>query len=120
MAKHNDFGQQGEAAAQRYLVEQGYKILDTNWRMGHLEADIIALKDEVIAFVEVKTRSGETFGEPETFVDLKKQRAYIRLANNYVLQKNRYEEARFDIISVVINETGLKLNHIPRAFTTIG
>lgn len=120
MAEHNDFGKQGEEAAVRYLVQHDYEILETNWRLGHLEADIIARKDGVIAFVEVKTRSGETFGEPETFVDRKKQRAYIKLANAYVLQKQCPDEARFDIISVVINKTGFKLNHIQRAFTTIG
>jgi len=120
MAKNNDRGSEGEAAARRYLEEHEYLILETNWRVGHLEADIIAYKDNRIVFVEVKTRSSEEFGNPESFVDRKKQLAYIRLANAYILQKNRSEEARFDIISVLVDKEGYKVKHLVDAFSTVG
>ena len=113
-------GMLGEQAARRYLEDQGYEILETNWRLGRLEADIIAYKDHTIVFVEVKTRRNETFGTPEMFVDRKKQVSCIRLANAYVLQNHRTEEVRFDIVTVVLNQTGCQVNHIPNAFTTIG
>ena len=84
MAEHNDFGHQGEVLAQNLLTQKGYKIIDTNWRYGHNEVDIIAQKDDIIVFVEVKTRSTTVFGEPESFVTREKQKAYIRLANHYI------------------------------------
>ena len=120
MAKHNDLGNEGERIARQYLSEQGYLILESNWKYGHLEADIIAYKDERIVFVEVKTRATDLYGEPEEFVDLKKRRAYIALANAYVLQKDRHEEVRFDIIAVIINSQGSKVHHLEGAYTTVG
>lgn len=119
MAKHNNFGKDGEAIARKYLDDEGYIILETNWRIGHLEADIIAAKDDLIVFVEVKTRTNDAYGSPESFVDKKKRQAYIRLANAYMLQKKRNEEVRFDIISIIQNDNETKVEHIVEAFTTI-
>ena len=119
MAEHNDFGSQGEVLAQNLLTEKGYKILNTNWRYGHNEIDIIAQKDDIIVFVEVKTRSTTVFGEPESFVTREKQKAYIRLANHYIQQYNKTEEARFDIISMVINKYKKEIKHIEGAFSAI-
>lgn|SRR5574344_1659045 len=120
MAVHNNMGQIGEQMALRYLEQQGYEILETNWRAGHLEADIIAYKDKTVVFVEVKSRKNDTFGSPETFVDRKKQQSYIRLANAYMLQHHRTEEARFDIITVILNASGCDIQHFPRAYSAIG
>ncbi len=120
MAQHNDKGKDGEILARRYLEQADYEILDINWRYGHLEADIIAYHDQHIVFIEVKTRQSDDFGEPESFVDEKKRRAYIRLANAYITQNNRDEEARFDIVSVVSNDGGVTIKHIENAFTTVG
>ena len=120
MAKHNNIGKEGETIARRYLEQNDYLILETNWRKGHLEADIIAYKDNQIIFVEVKTRSTDIFGAPEEVVDLKKQKAYIRLANAYILKHDRNEEARFDIIAIVMKDDGPIINHIENAYTTIG
>ena len=90
--------------------------------IGKLEADIIAYKDNLIVFIEVKTRTTDYYGDPEDFVDRKKQKAYIRLANAYILRDNRTEEARFDIISIIIGspESEPQVKHIVNAFTTIG
>jgi len=120
MAQHNDTGSFGETIAQQHLVEQGFAILETNYRKGRYEADIIAYKEGLIVFVEVKTRSSIDYGDPEEFVDRKKQRAYIRMANNYVIEHNREEEVRFDIIAVAVNSTGYQINHIENAFNAIG
>lgn len=116
MAQHNDFGKLGEQLAQQHLVDQGFAIMETNYRVGKLEADIIAYREGLLVFVEVKTRQTTNFGNPEVFVDSRKQRAYIRLANHFVLERNRDEEVRFDIITVVVNATGCKINHIENAF----
>lgn len=120
MAEHNDFGKMGERLAQRYLVEHDYEIVECDWRVGHNDIDIIARDGNEFVFVEVKTRKSNDFGEPEYWVDRKKQRVYVSLANLYVQQHNIDDEVRFDIISIVINQSEYKVRHIIRAFTTIG
>lgn len=120
MAQHNITGKEGEIFARKYLEQSGYLILETNWRVGKLEADIIAYKDNLIVFVEVKTRSSTDYGTPEEFVDLKKRKAYIHLANAYVVRHQRQEEVRFDIISVLIKDGHPELKHLRNAFTTVG
>lgn len=116
MAEHNERGQQGESAAASYLKTKGYTILETNWRYLRLEADIIARLDDTLIVAEVKTRSSTFFGEPEVFVDRKKQRNLIKAANEYVLQKNLDIEVRFDIIAVVMNGNEKSMKHIEGAF----
>lgn len=120
MARHNDTGSQGEALAQQYMVSQGYAILATNWKLGKLEADIIAYKEGLVVFVEVKTRSSLDYGDPEEFVSRAKQRGYIRMANAYMIQNDREEEVRFDIISIEMTPSSYRLDHIPDAFSAIG
>jgi len=56
MAKHNEFGKQGEELAAQFLMEKGYEILERNWRNRHKEIDIIAKDGEELVIVEVKTR----------------------------------------------------------------
>lgn len=120
MAQHNDIGKLGEELAQQHLVKQGFAILERNYRKGRYEVDIIAYKEGLMVFVEVKTRSNLDYGDPEDFVDKQKQRAYIRMANNYVIAHDREEEVRFDIIAVAINATGYHIDHIEDAFGAIG
>lgn len=117
MAEHNDTGMQGEALARRHLEEQGFAIMETNWRRGKYEVDIIAYKEGLIVFAEVKTRNSTDYGNPEEFVDRKKQKAYIRLADAYVTKHRREEEVRFDIISVVMGPEGYRIEHMENAFT---
>lgn len=119
MAKHNDIGRIGESLAQQYLLDHGYAILKTNWRRGRYEVDIIAYLEGVIVFVEVKTRSNLDHGDPETFVNRDKQRAYVRMANSYVIKESREEEVRFDIIAIEISSTSFNINHIPNAFSAV-
>ena len=69
MAKHNDFGRHSEIMAQNYLMSIGYKILETNWRSGHKEIDIIAKDENIIVFVEVKSRTNDIFAKPEDAVN---------------------------------------------------
>ncbi|MBQ9639757.1 MAG: YraN family protein [Bacteroidales bacterium] len=120
MAAHNESGKFGEELARQYLLEQGYRVLETNWKYGRNEADIIAEKAGTVVFVEVKTRASTEYGEPELFVDRKKQRIYIALANHYVLANDLNCEVRFDIITVTTTPTGPRVDHFPRAYTTVG
>lgn len=118
--KRHNFGRHCEFMARTYLEQQGYLILETNWRSGHKEIDIIAKEKETLVIVEVKARKNEDFINTESAVDEKKMRNLIRAAHNYILIKNLDCETRFDIITLVLDEKGeYKLNHIKDAFLPI-
>jgi putative endonuclease len=72
MADHNDLGKLGEELAVEFLEKNGYSILETNWTFQKAEVDIIAKKENILAVVEVKTRSSIDFGLPQDFVKPKK------------------------------------------------
>jgi len=116
MAEHNNKGTDGEELAAGYLTENGHVILEKNWRFGREEIDIIAKKKDMLIIVEVKTRSGSFFGEPEEFVDRQKQRHLIKAANGYIEKNNLDLEVRFDIIGVILSGKKHKINHIEDAF----
>lgn len=116
MESNVDFGKKGERAALDYLIDKGYIILDTNYKSGKNEVDIIARDKGEIVFIEVKTRSTDWFCDPEYAVKRDKQKAIIKVANSYILRHRINEEARFDIISIISNENTKEINHIERAF----
>ena len=60
MADHNTLGHNGEDFACEYLISNGFSIVERNWRLHHLEIDIVALRDNIYSFIEVKTRSADT------------------------------------------------------------
>ena len=72
MAAHLDIGKAGERLAEAYLVKNGYTILHRNWRCDHEEVDLIATRENMIHFVEVKYRSSNYMGHPEEAVNRKK------------------------------------------------
>ena len=117
MAVHLDLGRKGESLAKAHLEKAGYEILDENWTHGQLEVDLIAYKNRVIVFTEVKTRTGNRFGEPEDFVDARKQRLLADAAEEYIYLMNHQGEVRFDIISVLFDkQANYLINHIEDAF----
>ncbi len=117
MAGHNNLGRKGEELAKQYLENAGYEILDENWRFQKAEVDLIAYHNKTIIFVEVKTRTGNAFGEPEDFVDVAKQKLLISAADEFIELMDFKGEARFDIIAILFNKLGNhRLNHIQDAF----
>lgn len=117
MATHLELGRRGESLAKAHLESAGYEILDENWTHGRLEVDLIAYKDKMIIFAEVKTRTGNSFGEPEDFVDARKQRLLADAADEYLYLMNHQGEVRFDIISVKFDRNNnYVINHIEDAF----
>ena len=116
MAEHNDTGAKGEELAGTFLKNKGYSILETNWRFRNLEADIIAIIDQTIVIAEVKTRKSNFFGEPETFVNKQKQKNLMKAANGYIERYNIDMDVRFDIISIILGNNEMKINHIEDAF----
>lgn len=116
MAAHNELGKQGEAKAWEYLEQEGYEILERNWVFRKAEVDIIAKKENVLAIVEVKTRSSNDFGNPEEFVNLKKIKMLVKAVDEYVNQNDYDCSVRFDIIAVSKDATKFKIEHLQDAF----
>ena len=117
MADHNDFGKLAEELAEQFLVQKNYKILAKNYRYQKAEIDIIAEFDNQIIIVEVKARKTDAFMLPQEAINKKKIRLIVSAANDFLEQNNINLETRFDVISVLPNETGkLEINHIENAF----
>jgi putative endonuclease len=109
-------GTGAEELAVQYLITNGYLVLERNWRHHHYELDIVARKDSIIAIVEVKSLSYNYIQEPFQSVNRNKQRMIIAAANAYIHKFNVNDEVRFDIISIVFNKNGPKIEHIENAF----
>ena len=117
MAQHLDLGRKGESLAKTFLEDSGYEILDENWTHGKLEIDLVAYKDKTMIFAEVKTRTGNGFGEPEDFVDARKQKLLVEAADEYIYLMDHQGEVRFDIISILFDKnSNYTLKHIEDAF----
>jgi len=116
MSTHLELGNRGESLSEKYLIEIGYQILERNWRFSRAEVDIIAKEDEILVFVEVKTRSSELFGKPEESISPQKEVLLKDAAAVYMEQISHEWEIRFDIISVVIKGNGYSINHFKDAF----
>lgn len=116
MAKHLKTGAAGEAAAVAYLRAAGYQILETNWRHGRAELDIIAKKDERLIFAEVKTRSSD-FTAPAASVTTHKQKMLTKAACAYMEIVRHTQEFRFDIFAIhYVNKNDIRINHLKDAF----
>lgn len=112
-----ELGRVGENMAADHLEKQGYKILARNFRSPAGELDIVCCKNSTLVFVEVKTRRSEIFGTAEEAITAKKIE-HIRKAALYYLnaQPTKYQEIRFDVITIVMTDSKQRLNHILAAF----
>lgn len=112
-ARRKERGRKGEDAAVRFLIYQGFTILERNFRASRNEIDIIVRKDNLIVFVEVKSSSGPAFGHPAERVDMRKQQRIIAVARQYLIEKKLTDvDLRLDVVTLV----GDKLEHYPDAF----
>lgn len=116
MAEHNDLGRKGEDAAERYLRQKGYDIIERNWVYVKYEIDIIARNEEYIVFVEVKTRSSNQWGNPEEAVSKGKIKRLVEAADFYLREYDIDQPARFDIIAAIWNGKVFEIEHIDDAF----
>jgi len=115
MADHNELGAVGETIAVAFLEDNGYKIHSLNWKRRRLEIDIIATKQSILVFVEVKTRTNNVFGNPEEAVNAQKEKLLIEGASAYCREQNYEDEIRFDIIAITL-EPVLDIRHFKDAF----
>lgn len=113
----HQLGQAGEAAAAEYLQAQGFEVLARGYRHGRAEVDLVLRRgNELLLFVEVKTRSGSRFGTPETFVSARKKELF-RLAATHLQEEMDWRgDIRFDIIALTQLSQGFRVEHFEDAF----
>ena len=112
-------GAYGEGIAAEYLHEQGYTLVERNFRCPLGEIDIIAEKRHDLIFVEVKTRRSTLFGTPQEAVGARKQRQLIRAAQWYLKRAGRsHRHPRFDVIGILVQQGKTpQITHIEDAFS---
>ena len=132
LTKKKIVGNIGEAAAARYLRENGYVVKARNVHLSHNELDIVAEDEEYIVFVEVKTRSyisddcSSDYGTPAMAVDRKKRTDTVKASRAYLATHRTKKQPRIDVIEVYLKQNALadptviKLNHIRNAFGANG
>ncbi|MCC9135842.1 YraN family protein [Pontibacter silvestris] len=113
--RHIQTGQDGERKAAAFLQQLGYTILQLNYRYKRAEVDIIAQKNNVLVFIEVKTRATNRFGLPEEAVTPKKEELMLSAAEEYIYKTGWQHDIRFDIISITLS-TPPVIHHIEDAF----
>ena len=116
MAKSHSLGKTGERLAIKYLRDNGYRVLEKNWVTGRKEIDIISEDYEFIIFIEVKTRMADFQLHPRDAVSVPKQRNIIYAAQTYIQRNDIDKEARFDIVTIVVDGPRHELEHIKDAF----
>lgn len=116
MAQHNQLGKKGEDLAVDFLLKNDYTIVERNYRFEKAEVDIIAKKKDILAIVEVKTRSSADFGNPQDFVKPKQIKNLVKAVDQYVNVNNLDVDVRFDIIAIIKNGTQYQIEHLEDAF----
>jgi putative endonuclease len=116
MAQHNELGKKGEQLAVDFLLKNNYVIIERNYRFDKAEVDIIATKHNVLAIVEVKTRSTTDFGNPQDFVKPKQIKNLVKAVDEYITENDLDLEVRFDIMAIVKEGNGYKIEHLENAF----
>ena len=116
MAQHNELGKKGEEMAAAHLLACGYELVARNFKFQKAEVDIIARKGDILAVIEVKTRSTPNFGDPQEFVKKKQIQQLVKAIDHFVNENNLDVEVRFDIIAIIQNKAGTRLEHLEDAF----
>jgi putative endonuclease len=111
-------GKLGEAIAARWLRRRGWRVVAERFRSGHRDLDLVVERDGTVVFVEVKTRQGAAFSDPIEAVSWRKRRELIRSA---LIWADRFGPPgacyRFDVVGVVVAQTGTRIRHIENAFS---
>lgn len=122
-SKRQITGKQGEDLACKLLTEKGHTILERNYRVGHLEIDIISASADGIHFVEVKTRRESVQAPPQDSVDNAKQRRIASAAKGFLRSKKGFPfcmgEYHFDVIAIVFNNQTAHVEYFPDAYIPI-
>jgi len=116
MAHHNELGKKGEQLAVDFLIGQGYQILERNYRFDKAEVDIIAQKENILAIIEVKTRSTSDYGNPQDFVKPKQIKNLVKAVDAYIILHDLDVDVRFDIVAITKSQGPFNVEHLMDAF----
>lgn len=117
VVKSKLLGDAGEKAAEKFLKNAGFKIIERNWRQGRLEIDIIATKNDTLVFFEVKTRTCGGMSSPLDALDSRKKNAMLKAITIYLTKYELWSKAcRIDVLSVEWDGNTLSIEHYPNAF----
>ena len=109
-------GKLGEDIISNYIQKQGYKILERNFECSQGEIDIIALDNEELVFIEVKTRTGVNYGEASEAITRYKKRHLLNSIKYYLYKRNLENEfIRIDVAEVYVKGENIKINYIKKA-----
>lgn len=100
-------GKAGEEIALNFLLKNGFRIIDKNWRYSRSgEIDIVAFDKKILVFVEVKARSSINFGHPIESITTNKMQKMKSLAITYLSEHSdlRYSGIRFDVIGIILGK----------------
>ncbi len=109
-------GKEAEDMAADFFAQQGYEIVERNFRYKRSEIDLIVRKDNWLIFVEVKMRSSDAFGYPEEFVDYKKAKNIVYGAEQYTYENNYEGNVRYDVIAISMKNGEPEIRHFEDAF----
>ena len=112
-SKNKETGNKGEDLADKYLQMNGYKIIERNFRTRFGEIDIVCSDGQTLVFVEVKTKIGHDFGEPEEMVNKSKLTQVKRMGEVYLLDHKLDVACRVDVVAIVLKDDGMveKMEH---------
>lgn len=116
MGKHNEFGKLGEQKAADFLIKNGYRIRHRNYRYLKAEIDIIAQRGNILAIVEVKSRSSDFIENIADTVNQKKIKLLVSAADQYIIENDLDVDVRFDIITILKKGKQFELEHLEDAF----
>lgn len=116
MGKHNAFGKEGEQIAMDFLLKKGYEIRCKNYRYLKSEIDIIASKGNILAIVEVRARSNDQIIAIADTITKKKIKLLVQGADHFVTENELDVEVRFDVITILKNQSIFKIEHLESAF----
>ena len=107
MMKRRDLGRRGEKIAQGFLAQNGYQIIETNYRCPQGEIDIIAQREGTLVFVEVRTKQSRRFGSPEESITPVKMKRLSEVAAHYGQHRQNLPAAwRIDVLAIQMRKNG--------------
>ena len=118
MNSNGALGRRGEEIALGFLAERGCKFVARNWRCSHIELDIIVEDQTHLRIVEVKTPYSTPI-RPVESIEQEKRRRIIRATDSFVRRYNIEKEVVFDIISIIHDKEGYKIEYTPDAFNIL-
>jgi putative endonuclease len=106
MAAHNEFGKAGEQMALQWLVERGFQLISKNWKFARYELDIVASREGVLHFIEVKSRHDDLFGKPEDWVSWKKGKHMLSAGAAFQEKRPEWTLIQYDILAILLTPDG--------------